>query len=129
MAGFVTFCVVLHWPTHWVQALSGIQGRAVGCITSLHVGHLSCASYSWSHLVPPLPPPSLLPQHVPLLVVLTYLLLSLCKVVSPTVCWLSLSGTLTAWTYLRFFQPREQGGRGDMTEEFAFATLLPEIVQ
>ncbi|KAL5484584.1 hypothetical protein EMCRGX_G021110 [Ephydatia muelleri] len=120
-------CLFLYFVTQNMTIIfsnfHGLVGLVCGYIVAVK------QFYPDSTLSPPPVPPTLRVKHVPLLVVLTYLLLSLCKVVSPTVCWLSLSGTLTAWTYLRFFQPREQGGRGDMTEEFAFATLLPEIVQ
>lgn len=57
------------------------------------------------------------------------LLLALFRVVSYPFFWLVLSGTLFSWTYLRFYQKKEQGNRGDMSEGFAFATFFPEAIQ
>jgi hypothetical protein len=37
-------------------------------------------------------------------------------------------GMYVSWYYLRFVQ-RQNNGRGDRAESFAFATLFPEIIQ
>ena len=37
-----------------------------------------------------------------------------------------LSGVIIAWVYLRFYQPRGKGIKGDMSEHFAFATFFPD---
>lgn len=120
-------CLFLYFITQDIATIFSNFHGLVGVVCGYTVAVKQF--YPDSTLSPPPAPPTLRVKHVPLLVILTYLVLSLCKVVSPTLFWLSVSGTLTAWTYLRFFQPRAQGGRGDMTEEFAFATLLPEIIQ
>lgn len=67
-------------------------------------------------------------QHLPVVVIFIALLLAVFKLVFYAHSLLALSGTLTAWIYLRFYQRRD-GGRGDMTESFAFATFFPELMQ
>ena len=73
--------------------------------------------------------PLSLSQHLSLLIIFISLILALCQLVSYAFFWLSLSGTATAWIYLRFYQKRDQGLRGDMSEGFAFATFFPEMIQ
>ena len=68
-------------------------------------------------------------QHLSLLIVIIALTLAICQVVTYTFFWLSLSGTATGWIYLRFYQKKDQGLRGDMAESFAFATFFPEMIQ
>lgn len=82
-------------------------------------------------ILPPLPPhiPSLPPQHLPGLFVLVTLVLAVVGVVSYPLLWLVLSGSAVSWTYLRFYQKKDQGSRGDMSEGFAFATFFPECIQ
>lgn len=55
--------------------------------------------------------------------------LAVFKVVSYPFFWLVISGSFIAWIYLRFYQKKEQGERGDMSEGFAFATFFPEPIQ
>jgi membrane associated rhomboid family serine protease len=38
-------------------------------------------------------------------------------------------GALCGWIYLRFYQPRTDGRRGDLGDNFAFATFFPEMLQ
>ena len=68
-------------------------------------------------------------QHLPGLLVLLSLVLAVVGVVSWPFLWLVLSGSVVAWTYLRFYQKKDQGSRGDMSEGFAFATFFPEFIQ
>ena len=60
---------------------------------------------------------------------LLFLVLAVVGVVSYSRLWLVLSGSAISWTYLRFYQKKEQGSRGDMSESFAFATFFPECIQ
>ena len=68
-------------------------------------------------------------QHLSLLIIIIASVLALLHVVSYAFFWLSVSGTLSGWIYLRFYQKREQGSRGDMAESFSFATFFPEMIQ
>lgn len=40
-----------------------------------------------------------------------------------------LSGSLSAWLYLRFWQAHPNGSRGDPAEHFAFAHFFPNVLQ
>ena len=77
---------------------------------------------------PPPPPPSPLTQHLSSLIIVIALILAIFQLVSYSFFWLALSGTTTAWIYLRFYQKRDQGLRGDMSEGFSFATFFPELL-
>ena len=68
-------------------------------------------------------------QHLPLLIIVIAITLACFSVVSFTFPWLAVTGTFTAWIYLRFYQKKEQDTRGDMAESFAFATFFPEPIQ
>jgi hypothetical protein len=57
------------------------------------------------------------------------MVLAVFHVVSLPFFWLVLSGIIISWVYLRFYQKKEQGSRGDMSEGFAFATFFPEPIQ
>ena len=87
-------------------------------------------SHTHTHTNPPLShDQSLYPsQHLSSLIIITSLILAICQLVPYSFFWLALSGTATAWTYLRFYQKRDQGLRGDMSEGFAFATFFPELL-
>ena len=64
-----------------------------------------------------------------MLIITIAFILAIFQVVSYSFCWLAFSGTATAWIYLRFYQKKDQGLRGDMSESFAFATFFPEMFQ
>lgn len=68
-------------------------------------------------------------QHLPLLIIVIAITLACFSVVFFTFPWLAVTGTFTAWIYLRFYQKKEQDTRGDMAESFAFATFFPEPIQ
>ncbi len=51
------------------------------------------------------------------------------KLVSLSYSLLALNGMFVSWVYLRFYQKRDAGGRGDLSETFAFATFFPEFMQ
>lgn len=68
-------------------------------------------------------------QHLPLVVTLVALILAVFKVISFTHSFLAACGTVSAWSYLRFYQRRDEGVKGDMAEGFEFATLFPEFLQ
>ena len=69
------------------------------------------------------------PQHLPLAIITIASILAAVGVVSLAFVWLAFSGTAVSWVYLRFYQKKEQGGRGDMSESFAFPTFFPESIQ
>lgn len=101
----------------------GMVALACGYVVSVKQFHPDSVTF------PPPAPPTLRVKHLPLLIILFSTLLACLHVLSYAFAWLALSGTLTAWVYLRFYQKKEQGGRGDMAESFAFATFFPEPIQ
>ena len=68
-------------------------------------------------------------QHLSLVIITIMFIFAILQLVTYAFCWLAISGTVTAWIYLRFYQKRDQGLRGDMSEGFAFATFFPEMIQ
>ena len=63
-----------------------------------------------------------------------FILLStvLCVVAKQCVAYLPfiLFGTYSSWTYLRFYQLKSDGSlKGDPSDEFAFTTFFPELLQ
>ena len=132
-------------PTLRVKVIKRVDfiSETPGCLQ--HVVEKSCSSdqflafptLSLPSPFPPLPSPlslhspspPLSPQHLPGFLVLLSLVLAIVGVVSYPLLWLVLSGSAVSWTYLRFYQKKEQGSRGDMSEGFAFATFFPECIQ
>ena len=51
--------------------------------------------------------------------------LALLRAGPPDEFLLALNGTVVAWVYLRFYQPRPGGAAGDSSSSFAFAALFP----
>lgn len=60
-------------------------------------------------------------RNVPLFTVLAALALWLLGLVDGTKPAMVVSGVLTSWTYLRFYQRHANGTRGDMADNFTFA--------
>lgn len=65
----------------------------------------------------------------PMLAVLAFVFLSVIRVFSYTQPIMISCGVIVGWTYLRFYQPRGKGMRGDLSEGFAAATLLPKTLR
>ena len=42
---------------------------------------------------------------------------------------LTITGVLVGWVYLRFYQQKGKGAKGDLRDGFAFATFFPEPLQ
>ncbi|XP_047135158.1 transmembrane protein 115 [Hydra vulgaris] len=68
-------------------------------------------------------------HECPLICVLIYVFLSVVKVFSYTQPIMMSCGIIVGWSYLRFYQPRGRGMRGDMSESFEFASLLPPFLR
>ena len=64
-----------------------------------------------------------------MLAILIFTLLSVIRIFSYTQPIMMACGVIVGWTYLRFYQPRGKGMRGDLSEGFAAATLLPKPVR
>ena len=68
-------------------------------------------------------------QHVPSIVVLVYSILCIVGILPSILLVMVLSGSLIGWVYLRFYQPRGKGVKGDLNEGFSCASFFPEAVQ
>ena len=42
---------------------------------------------------------------------------------------LTITGVILGWVYLRFYQQKGKGAKGDLRDGFAFATFFPEPLQ
>ena len=68
-------------------------------------------------------------QHVPSIIVLVYSILCIVGILPIILLVMVLSGTLIGWVYLRFYQPRGKGVKGDLSESFSYASFFPEVAQ
>ena len=68
-------------------------------------------------------------QHVPSIVVIVYSILCILGILPIILLVMVLSGTLIGWVYLRFYQPRGKGVKGDLSESFSCASFFPEALQ
>lgn len=77
----------------------------------------------------PLPLNGLRVKHVPSIVVLVYCVLCVTGLLPSVLLVMALSGTLIGWVYLRFYQPRCKGVKGDLSDSFSCASFFPETIQ
>ncbi|KXJ20253.1 transmembrane protein 115 [Exaiptasia diaphana] len=68
-------------------------------------------------------------KQLPSLVIILYTVLCLVGIVPIIQLPQMVSGILFAWVYLRFYQPRARGARGDLSEEFSCASFFPHQLQ
>ncbi|XP_074628880.1 transmembrane protein 115-like [Acropora palmata] len=68
-------------------------------------------------------------KHVPSIVVLVYCVLCIIGILPFILLVMANSGTLIGWVYLRFYQPRCKGVKGDLSDSFSYASFFPEAVQ
>ncbi|XP_050436329.1 transmembrane protein 115 [Adelges cooleyi] len=68
-------------------------------------------------------------RNMPLYSVFISLVLWIVGLVDGTKPTMVISGVLTSWTYLRFYQRHSNGTRGDMADNFSFANFFPVVVQ
>ncbi|KAK3732842.1 hypothetical protein QZH41_012358, partial [Actinostola sp. cb2023] len=68
-------------------------------------------------------------KQIPSLAILLYTILCLVGILPIIQLPQMLSGIIIAWLYLRFYQPRARGSRGDLSEDFSCASFFPEQLQ
>ncbi|KAF6197967.1 hypothetical protein GE061_007712 [Apolygus lucorum] len=68
-------------------------------------------------------------RNIPLLVTFLAVLLYVCGLLEGTSPTSFASGVLVSWTYLRFYQPHSNGTRGDLADNFTFASFFPTVLQ
>lgn len=68
-------------------------------------------------------------RHIPLSLFLVDLLLVLLRVTTTRHLTVLMSGLAAAWIYLRYFQIRDSGSRGDFSDALSIASFFPESAQ
>lgn len=68
-------------------------------------------------------------RNIPLMVWTLSLAFWLCGLLEGTHPTMFLSGLLVSWGYLRFYQRHNNGSRGDMADNFCFASFFPNVLQ
>jgi len=81
------------------------------------------------HVVVNTPLGKLTNRNVPLCVLLLSVLLWLVGILEGTYPTMFTSGVILSWLYLRFYQRHSNGSRGDMADNFTFASFFPTVLQ
>ncbi|CAB0029600.1 unnamed protein product [Trichogramma brassicae] len=68
-------------------------------------------------------------RNIPLMVWILSLILWGIGLLEGTHPTMFLSGTLISWVYLRFYQRHNNGSKGDMADNFTFASFFPNVLQ
>ncbi|XP_057331048.1 transmembrane protein 115 [Microplitis mediator] len=68
-------------------------------------------------------------RNIPLLVWIVSLLLWIVGLLEGTHPTMFLNGLITSWIYLRFYQRHTNGTKGDMADNFTFASFFPNVLQ
>ncbi|KAK3102797.1 hypothetical protein FSP39_013982 [Pinctada imbricata] len=67
--------------------------------------------------------------HIPLLLLIVAITLRLCQLLEGPYPFMFGFGILISWIYLRFYQKHGNGNRGDMGDNFSFASFFPSQLQ
>ncbi|XP_049852824.1 transmembrane protein 115 [Schistocerca gregaria] len=81
------------------------------------------------HIILKTPLGKLTNRNVPLSVLFMSLVLWLIGLLEGTYPTMFMSGLLVSWTYLRFYQYHTNGTRGDIADNFTFASFFPNVLQ
>ncbi|KAH0549808.1 transmembrane protein 115 [Cotesia glomerata] len=68
-------------------------------------------------------------RNIPLMVWLVSLLLWIVGLLEGTHPTMFLNGLIISWMYLRFYQRHTNGSKGDMADNFTFASFFPNVLQ
>lgn len=68
-------------------------------------------------------------RNIPLFLVFLSFVLYLCGLMEGTNPTMLTAGLLVSWTYLRFYQRHSNGTRGDLADNFTFASFFPTVSQ
>lgn len=68
-------------------------------------------------------------RNMPLTVLALSILLYTVGLLRPPYPVMYLTGTLSSWLYLRFWQSHSNGSKGDAAEHFTFASFFPNVLQ
>jgi membrane associated rhomboid family serine protease len=81
------------------------------------------------HMLVKTPLGKLTNRNIPLSVFFMSLVFWLIGLLEGTYPTMFLSGLLISWNYLRFYQYHSNGTRGDMADNFTFASFFPNVLQ
>ncbi|XP_043476362.1 transmembrane protein 115 [Leptopilina heterotoma] len=81
------------------------------------------------HIIIKTPIGKIMNRNIPLMVYIVSLLMWVLGLLEGTHPTMFLSGLFISWTYLRFYQRHNNGTRGDMTDNFTFASFFPNVLQ
>jgi len=81
------------------------------------------------HIVVNTPLGKLTNRNIPLCVLLLSVLLWLVGILEGTYPIMFTTGAILGWVYLRFYQRHSNGSRGDMADNFTFASFFPTVLQ
>ncbi|XP_064633207.1 transmembrane protein 115-like [Lineus longissimus] len=68
-------------------------------------------------------------RHIPILLLIIAIMLRLAGALDGPYPIMFGAGILVSWTYLRFYQKHSNGNRGDMADNFTFASFFPDTLQ
>jgi len=81
------------------------------------------------HIVVNTPLGKLTNRNIPLCVLLLSVILWLVGILEGTYPTMFTTGAILGWLYLRFYQRHSNGSRGDMADNFTFASFFPTVLQ
>ncbi|XP_065916649.1 transmembrane protein 115-like [Dysidea avara] len=68
-------------------------------------------------------------KDLPILLLLVFVTLTVLGILSSSYVIMSSTYIVVSWVFLRFYQTKSDGSRGDMADSFSFASFFPEAVQ
>lgn len=97
-------------------------------------GYLAAVSVTVKQIMPDhvlmrTPMGKLTNRNVPLAVLLASIIMWAIGFLEGTYCTMFAAGIVTSWVYLRFYQRHTNGSKGDMAENFTFASFFPNVLQ
>ncbi|KAI8781956.1 transmembrane protein 115 [Biomphalaria glabrata] len=81
------------------------------------------------HCLATLPFGKLRNTHIPLTLLILIILLRIAGLLPGPYPYMFLNGMIVSWIYLRFYQKHTNGNRGDMADNFSFASFFPSQFQ
>nr|CAG4651844.1 EOG090X06Q3 [Triops cancriformis] len=121
------FYMVLYMATQNTEVLFDIHIHGLA-------GYLAAVAVAVKQMMPDhvllrTPLGKLTNRNVPLCVSLASIPLWLIGILEGTYPTMFMSGVLISWIYLRFYQKHSNGTRGDMADNFTFASFFPNVLQ
>ncbi|CAG0900166.1 unnamed protein product [Darwinula stevensoni] len=109
-----------------------------GLLFSLHIhglsGYIAGVTVAVKQIMPDhvlirTPVTKITNRNVPLCIFTLTVILHVIGLLEGTYPSMFLCGIVISWTYLRFYQKHRNGSKGDMAENFSFASFFPNVIQ